>query len=47
MVNEDKLSHMHNASFILNSKRKIVYTELMVQIVPSVSQGLRYAVFLN
>jgi hypothetical protein len=31
----------------LNSKGKIVYTKILVQIIPSISEGLRYVFFLK
>lgn len=39
------LEHKHG--FTLNLRGKIVYTKILVQIMPSIEEGLRYVFFLK
>ena len=46
-IRKDNLTSLHNKAFILNARNNILFAELMVQIIPSVSEGLRYALFVK
>ena len=46
-INGDLFHLEHKHGFTLNLKGKIVYTKILVQIIPSISEGLRYVFFLK
>lgn len=46
-INGDLFHLQHKHGFTLNLKGKIVYTKILVQIIPSISEGLRYVFFLK
>jgi len=46
-IKGDCFSLEHKNGFTLNTKGKIVYTKILVQIMPSILDGLRYVFFLK
>jgi hypothetical protein len=46
-IKGDTMTVKHSNVFFLNAKGKLTLCELLVQIVPSISKGLRYAVFFK
>lgn len=46
-VRGDGYSSEHANGFALNSKGKLVYTKVLVQIMPSIADGLRYVFYLK
>jgi len=46
-ISGDRFSNEHKNGFTINTKGKIVYTKILVQIMPSIIDGLRYVFFLK
>ena len=46
-IKGDGFSLEHKNGYTLNTKGKIVYTKILVQIMPSIESGLRYTFFLK
>jgi hypothetical protein len=46
-IQEDCFSLEHKNGFMLNTKGKLVFTKILVQIMPSILEGLRYVFFLK
>lgn len=46
-IKGDTFSLEHKNGFTLNLKGKIIYTKILVQIMPSIVDGLRYVFFLK
>jgi len=46
-IRGDGFSIEHKNGFTLNTKGKIVYTKILVQIMPSILEGLRYVFYLR
>jgi hypothetical protein len=46
-IRGDVFNLEHKNGFTLNLRGKIVYTKILVQIMPSIEEGLRYVFFLK
>ena len=46
-IKSEGFSLEHKNGFTLNTKGKIIFTKIMVQIMPSIEQGLQYIFFLK
>lgn len=47
LIRRDGLTLENRCNFFLNAERSLVGSKMLVQIIPSLSSGLRYAVFLK
>lgn len=47
LIEGDGFSTNHNNGFIVNSKGKLIYSKVLVQIMPSIFEGLRYVFYLK
>ena len=47
LVRGDRLSLEHSCDFLLTAEEQLMAARILVQIVPSIAEGLRYAVFLK
>jgi len=46
-IKGDFLSREHKNGFTLNSKGKLVYTKILIQIMPTITEGLNYVIFFK
>jgi hypothetical protein len=46
-VERDGYITEHASGFALNAKEKLIYTKVLVQVVPSIAEGLRYVFYFR
>jgi hypothetical protein len=46
-IEGDSMAREHTNGFTLNSRGNIVYTKILIQIVPLINEGLRYVIFFR